>query len=144
MKTVKDKTLGYKETNEYLTQLRAEMKLDGFVNQSDYLRHLIECQRHFRNFGARDFYQRFKGTTTKVYTYSGERISITFNSEKDVNEYLMRVQEGYRFFYDRLLFRPDLARELLAIDPKEMEKFFNEQKVAKADQNQEKKPETEV
>lgn len=144
MAKTKDKTLGYKETNEYLTQLKAEMELDGFKNQSDYLRHLIECQRHFRNFGAREFYQRFKGTTTKVYNYSGDRVPITFNSEKDVNEYFMRTQEGYRFFYDRLLFRPDLARELLAIDPNELEKFLNERKMAIADQNPEKTSVAEV
>lgn len=135
MAKTKDKTLGFKETDAYFTQFQKEMELDGFKNQSDYLRHLIECQRHFRNFGAREFFRLVKGTTARVYNAKGERIPITFNSEKDVIEYLMRVQEGYRFFIERILFRPDLANQLLAIDMGELQQFLNQRKLAKADQN---------
>lgn len=144
MKTKKDKTLGFKETLAYLTQLQNEMKLDEFVNQSDYLRHLIECQRHLMSFGARDFFQLAKGTTKTLFTYSGNRISITLNTEKDLMEYLLLVHESYRFLYDRLLFRPDLSRQLLNIDPKELERFFKEQESSKAFKNQEEKEITEI
>ncbi len=140
----KDKTLGFKETDAYFTQFQNEMKLDGFENQSDYLRHLIECQRHFRNFGGREFFRLVRGTTARVYNAKGERIPITFNSEKDVIEYLMRVQEGYRFFIERILFRPDLADQLLAIDLAELQQFLTQRKLVKADENPEKTSVAEV
>jgi len=50
------------------------------------------------------------------------------------------VHEGYRFFLDRLLFRPDLSRELMKVDPAELERFLAERRAKKiAEKTDEKK-----
>lgn len=133
-------TIGFKESHDYMANLKKEQEIEGFTSLSSYVKDLIESQRHFRKL-SNDFFQKNKGTTKRIYNYSGDLVSITINSEKDLIDYLTRVHEGYRFFFDRLLFRPDLSRELMKVDPAELERFLAERSAKKITEKTDEKVE---
>ena len=113
-------TVGYRSTPEDMETLKAEYKLDGFENLSTYVKHLVECQRHLRAFGAKDLYLKFKGKPAYLFGHDGTFYETEpINSEMDFLEYLIRLEESYCFIWSRFLVRPDLLDQLITLTDEE-------------------------
>lgn len=114
-------TVGYRATSpEHMETLKAEYKLDGFKNLSTYIKHLVECQRHVRAFGAKDLFLKFKGKQAYLFRKDGSFYKTEpINTEMDFLEYLIRLEESYCFIWSRFLLRPDLLDQLISMTDEE-------------------------